>query len=279
MCRLFGFRTSVVSRAHRSLVAADNALAEQARQHPHGWGIGYFQAGEAYLVKSDHPAADCSSFRRAADRLASNALIAHVRRATVGGVDTFNTHPFRNGRWLFAHNGTIHGFAGFEDAVAAATPAGLRSRRLGSTDSEALFLLLLGELQARGVDPEGGEAPPVADVAAAVAATLARVRGWAAAAGAEPPIVNFLMSNGREFFAHRSGRELWFATQKHFCRDAETCAEVHKPCLLPERPEGRVNHLLVASERIGDEDRWEEVPEGTLMALDEGFVLTRHPTG
>lgn len=278
MCRLFGFRTSVVSRAHRSLVAADNALAEQARLHPHGWGIGYFQGGQAYLVKSDHPAADCSSFRRAADRLASDALIAHVRRATVGSVDTFNTHPFRSGRWLFAHNGTVAGFEQLEERLRAGVAPALWQRRLGTTDSEAVFLRLLSELAAEGGDAEGAAPSAPVQVAAAVRRVLHELRDQAAAVGAERPIVNFLMTDGRAFYAHRSGRELWLSTQKFFCRDADTCAEPQKPCLLAERPPGRVNHLLVASERIGDEDRWEEVPEDTLVALADTFHLSHHAT-
>jgi predicted glutamine amidotransferase len=42
---------------------------------------------------------------------------------------------------------------------------------------------------------------------------------------------------------------------------------------LRERPHDRVNHLLVASERIGDEDTWEEVPEGAVVTLGEDFRL------
>lgn len=278
MCRLFGFRSAVLSRAHRSLIAAENALADQARAHPNGWGIGYFQAGEAYVVKSEAAAADSSAFRRAADRLASNALIAHVRRATVGEVGPLNTHPFRNGRWLFAHNGTLHGFELIEPMLLAATPEALRSRRLGGTDTEAFFCYLLGILAEQGIDPEGHGPVSAAAVGRAVRQAMAEVNRWAGHVGAERPVVNFLLTNGHAFFAHRHGRELYFATQKHFCRDAETCQEPNKPCLLAERPHDRVNHLLVASERIGDEDIWEEVPEDTLLALGDDFRFERFST-
>jgi hypothetical protein len=44
--------------------------------------------------------------------------------------------------------------------------------------------------------------------------------------------------------------------------------------MRPTRADDRVNHLLVASERIGDEDRWEEVPEGGMVVLSEDFRLT-----
>ena len=278
MCRLFGFRSAVPSRAHRSLVQAQNALADQAREHPHGWGIGWFAGGDAYVVKSHAAAADCGTFREAAERLSSNTLVAHVRKATQGGVSGWNTHPFRNGRWLFAHNGNIYGFAGMAERMRAATPEALRPRRLGETDSEAFFFFLLGKMEALGVDAAGAAPTPPEAVAAAASAARAAVRAWAEEQGADPPIVNFLLTNGEDFFAHRCGRELFFSTQKFMCRDALTCAEPEKPCLLAVRPHDRVNHLLVTSEQIGDEDRWEEVPERTLLALGADFRLRSFST-
>lgn len=278
MCRLFGFRSAVPSRAHRSLVQAQNALADQAREHPHGWGIGWFAGGDAYVVKSHAAAADCGTFREAAERLSSNALVAHVRKATQGGVSGWNTHPFRNGRWLFAHNGNIYGFEGMAERMREATPPALRPRRLGETDSEAFFFFLLGRMEARGVDVSGATPAPAEAVASAASAALSEVRAWAEEQGAEPPIVNFLLTNGEDFFAHRCGRELFFSTQKFMCRDALTCAEPEKPCLLAVRPHDRVNHLLVTSEQIGEEDRWEEVPERTLLALGADFRLRSFAT-
>lgn len=263
----------MVSRAHRSLIAAHNSVAEQAREHPHGWGIGYFQSGDAYVIKSETAAAECESFRRAADQLASHTLVAHVRRATVGEVGPLNTHPFRNGRWIFAHNGTVFDFDRIEGRMREATPADLLSRRLGSTDTELLFFFLLGRLADAGIDPEGRSPTMIEPLAGAIVSAMESLHRWSAESGAQRPVVNFLLTNGRAFVAHRDGRELYFATQKSRCRDSETCAEREKPCLLDARPHERVNHLLVASERIGDEDRWEEVPDRAIVALAEDFRL------
>jgi predicted glutamine amidotransferase len=47
VCRLFGFRSSVPSQPHRSLMDAENALAAQSLRHPDGWGIGWFADGDA----------------------------------------------------------------------------------------------------------------------------------------------------------------------------------------------------------------------------------------
>jgi len=51
-------------------------------------------------------------------------------------------------------------------------------------------------------------------------------------------------------------------------------------CLLPQRPEKPVNHLLVASEPIGQENLWEPIVDGSTVVLDEHFQLRRwepHP--
>ena len=110
MCRLFGFRSNVESRAHRSLVVAENAMANQASYHSDGWGIGYFIDEDPYLFRTSKGAAQDDSFRRFSEGLRSNTLLVHIRKATVGAIDPINSHPFRYGSWIFAHNGTIFAF-------------------------------------------------------------------------------------------------------------------------------------------------------------------------
>ena len=87
------------------------------------------------------------------------------------------------------------------------------------------------------------------------------------------PIVNFILTNGDVFIAMRAGLELYFATQKNRCGDFETCAEPRKVCMKPVRPDKRVNHLIVSSERIGREDIWEELPQGHVVSLSKGFEV------
>jgi predicted glutamine amidotransferase len=281
MCRLFGFRSSVLSRAHRSLVEAQNALRHQAREHRDGWGIGYFHGRDAFVLKSEAGAAADDSFARASERLASHTFVVHVRRATVGAVNANNVHPFRCGRWVFAHNGTVFGFDRVGPRLREQTPDHLRSRVLGTTDTETLFHWLLGHVERAGLDPTGHDAADPARLGAALAAAVIALRALAVDEGAERPVANFILTNGSVFVANRHGRELFLATQKFHCRDADTCA-AEKICLQEARPShvaggARVNHLIVASEQIGDEDRWEEVPDGELLVLSPDFRLTRGP--
>lgn len=279
MCRLFGFRSAVPGRAHRSLLDAENAVAEQSRVHADGWGIGWYVDDDAYVVKAATAAHECPRFRRAGEGLSSHTMIVHVRRATVGVVDPANAHPFRYGRWLFAHNGTLFGF---DEALRAwmidQIDEGFRPLILGDTDSEHLFYFLLSALADNGVERSGRRPSEAARVGAVVRAALLSVDAQARALGLERPITNVLLTDGRCFVAHRAGMPLHLSTQKHFCPDFSACAEPSKVCMLARRPADRpVNHLLVASETIGQENVWEELIDGTTVTLDERFHLATTP--
>ncbi len=275
MCRLFGFRSSVESSAHRSLVAAENAMVNQAADNPHGWGIGYFVGRDAYILKSDDAAHTSERFRLASSRLRSQTFVVHVRRATVGGTDYLNSHPFRFGRWVFAHNGTVFDFERLHEWMMSHIPERRRALILGTTDSEHTFHYLLSALEAEGFDAYGHQPLVEVDRAAQVLhAAVDRIYEKALEVQAsDHPIVNFILTDGEAMFAQRAGKELYFATQKHSCSDFGTCAEPNKFCMLAARPEAPVNHLIVSSERIGDEDRWEAIEQGHMVYLSRDFRI------
>ena len=56
MCRIFGFRSVIQSAAHRSLVAADNALGDQSSEHPDGWGVAYYVDDAPHVTRSPNTA-------------------------------------------------------------------------------------------------------------------------------------------------------------------------------------------------------------------------------
>ncbi|MFK7930693.1 MAG: class II glutamine amidotransferase [Myxococcota bacterium] len=275
MCRLFGFRSAVPSRAHKSLVAAQNALVRQASDHADGWGLGWFHGDEAYVVKTAKAALDCDRFRRVSEGLTSHTFLAHLRRATVGELDHINAHPFRSGRWLFAHNGTVIGLdQGLGQWLLQRVDPQMRPLIMGDTDSELLFFAVLTRLHALGGDPTGRAASDPGLAARAVRDVTLALDAEASRRGFERPLLNVVLTDGRVLLAHKAGMPLQLSTQKHHCADAPTCPAV-KVCLMARRPEGEpVNHLIVASEAIGlDENVWEDVEDGTTVVLGEDFRL------
>lgn len=290
MCRLFGFRSNVPSRAHRSLIEAENAVAHQAQRHQDGWGIGYFLGQDAYVHRSEAGAAGDARFQQISQRLRSHTFVVHVRNATVGSIDAFNSHPFRHGAWMFAHNGSLFGFEQLQPRLLADTDPDLRDLIFGATDSEHLFYALLSALRRAGLPVDGRGPVDVSRAAATLRQVLGQLFAAAADLGLEPPKANFILTNGEVFFAQRAGMELYLATQKLSCVDLQTCQETSKRCMRPSplpslaalslRPGSRsrrCNHLLVASEPVSGEDVWEEVPEGWLLSLDPGLRLRLHP--
>jgi len=277
MCRLFGFRSRVQSRAHRSLVEAENSIVKQAALHPDGWGIGYFVGRDAYILKSEAGAHDSERFRLASSRLQSQSMVVHVRRATHGHTDHLNSHPFRFGRWVFAHNGTLWQFPKYKDWMLSQVAAKFQPLILGQTDSEHLFHYLLCRLEAAGVDRAGHDQIDEERVVEVVQKAMSDLYIHVSSLGIRPPIINFILTNGDLFFSQRAGKSLYFATQKKSCADYNICPEPNKVCMELQRTGPSVTHLLIASEKIGEEDRWEELVEGGMVCLTPSFGLKFFP--
>ena len=84
MCRLFGFRSVIPSRVHRSLLAAENALGVQSNDHPDGWGVAFYVDGAPHVTRSPLTALGDSLFHRLSGVVSSQTVLAHVRKATQG---------------------------------------------------------------------------------------------------------------------------------------------------------------------------------------------------
>jgi glutamine amidotransferase len=158
-------------------------------------------------------------------------MISHVRTRTVGTISVENTHPFRRGRWVFAHNGHIHQ----RDGLRAKTSANRLAEMNGHTDSELFFAYLLTELDAAGV----GDAPASRETDAVLRHATRRACADSAFGSA-----NFLLSDGTAMYAHRFGRTLF---------------------VLERGP--RRHAVLVASEAMTDE-RWMAVEDQALLRID-----------
>jgi glutamine amidotransferase len=268
MCRLFGFRSGVERGAHHSLVEAENALLIQSQSHPDGWGLGYYEDGQARVHKGTEPAFRDQAFATLSRSLTSQTVIAHVRQATVGPVSDVNTHPFTWQNWIFAHNGTVFGFSQLRPYFLEEIPAHLRALIRGTTDSEHCFFLFLGELE-HLCDLDR---PDTTSVEEALTNTLQKVASWCRLVGIrQAPCMNFLISNGTLFIASRLGRDLHYSTRGFSCAPLSSCSD--DPWSMLSLPGRVVSHLLVASERTSAEDAWEEVPNNSILLVDEGMRL------
>jgi glutamine amidotransferase len=272
MCRLFGFRSVIQSQVHRSLVEADNALWNLSERHPDGWGVAYYVDGTPHLTRSALTALRDRVFQRVSGVVASETVVAHVRKATQGTISVLNCHPFQHGRWVFAHNGDIPTFSEHRSELVASVDIRLRRFIFGDTDSEVFFFLVLTELlRVRPLSQ-----PFSADeVALALRNTTAQIRAicdGSAADRGKRALLTCLLTDGSVMVGAQGGKELFASTHKSRCPERDTCSSYGSSCEAPS-VDGYVNHLVFASEPLGGHNVFEPLAEGDVLAVDGDMRL------
>ncbi|KYF79497.1 class II glutamine amidotransferase [Sorangium cellulosum] len=194
MARLVGFIGNRPDLGARAIELEDRALVVRRREGViPGWGVGFYQGGEILLKRrpiDDRPEISLVDMTR---DVRADILVAHVRAATVGSLRTENTHPFRYRQWLFAHTGTVEGFARLRSQLSDSLPQFLQRDVRGETDSEILFHLFLSFLH----DSNQLDRPTVdaASARAALRSSIALVDRLCAEEGAGPSAMNIVVTN------------------------------------------------------------------------------------
>jgi len=277
VCRLYGFRANEPTKVECSLIHAQNALLLQSRsdmmgrEHADGWGLASYANGDLHVEHRDTAAFADVQFSTAVERIYAKTVIAHVRKATVGGTSAFNTHPFRYGRWTFAHNGTVSGFEQLKEQMARETAPRLQGFRRGTTDSEQTFLWILTRMERDGLDPDGGttDAAALADTLGKAVRTL---HDRSEKLGSkETPRLNFLLTNGQVMVASRWNHTL-HRLERDGVHDCEICGIPH----VEHDAKRRYRAVAIASEPITHE-AWHEMDNGTIVSVDEDLKVAVYP--
>jgi glutamine amidotransferase len=264
MCRLFGFRSVIQSQVHRSLVQADNALCGLSEQHPDGWGVAYYVDGTPHLMRSANTALSDRVFQRVSGIVASETVLAHVRKATQGSLSVLNCHPFQHGRWVFAHNGDIPSFAEQRTYLLSQVSPRLSRYILGETDSEVLFFLVLTQLLRYGsLDSQFS----ITDVSAALSRAIRQVRDACDPGAPQPSLLTCILTDGATMIAHHGGKELHYSTYKTRCADRQICKSLKPACEAPSE-DGFVNHLIFSSQPLSGENVWHAMEDGDIVGVD-----------
>ncbi len=236
MCRIFAVRSS----APVSVRSAFDGLRKLAAEHRDGWGVATFP-DNAQIETRITSAESCERFD-ALGNLTTQAMLVHIRLASVGTVHERNTHPFSAGRWVFMHNGTLKNFERARARIEAEISPAIRAELRGETDSERCFALFRTYLENR----QGFE-----DVIAALSRTFRTAEaicddhheGTRSA-------MNFVVSDGTRVFATRRDRPL-LATW-------------------------RADLAAIASAELLPGTSWREVDNESMVTIDEGLNVRTH---
>ncbi len=226
------------SLIHQSLHAEETKTGTNGD----GFGVGWYgDRPEPGQYREVRPAWADENLLSIARQVRSHLFFAHVRAATGTATTRANCHPFAHGRHLFMHNGQIGGYALIRRKLESLIPDAFYDSRVGTTDSEALFLLTLARI-ADGFSP--GEA-----LASALGDALALMR----AAGIREPLrCAAALADGETIHAVR-----WSSDAK-------------PPTLyLCDRGDS----VVVASEPVDSaRDCWQALPCNTLVSVKAGAV-------
>jgi glutamine amidotransferase len=225
-----------------------------------GFGLGWYGAGDGPGVyRSVAPAWGDANLRELAAHLESPLFLAHVRAAIGSPVQQTNCHPFRQGRWLFVHNGYLAGFHELRrDLMLAVDPARFADVE-GSTDTEVVFHLAL---------TMGLEEDPIGALERTVG-TIEDVAERHGVAGAVQ--ATFGVSDGTCLWAVR------YATEGPARSLFASCDVDAIRSLYPDNPRFRrltVDDRLIVSEPFSDlPGVWQEIPPSTAVSVRRGGEL------
>jgi predicted glutamine amidotransferase len=106
-----------------------------------GFGIGWYGQSTdiPFRYRCVHPAWSDRNLREAARAVRAPLFVAHIRAATDTPAQETNCHPFRYGRWLFAHNGLLRSYPAVRRELMMMVDPDLFPSIEGSTDSEVMF--------------------------------------------------------------------------------------------------------------------------------------------
>jgi predicted glutamine amidotransferase len=239
MCRIFAVRSS----RPISVRPAFDGLRQLAAEHKDGWGVAIFQPEGPVLEHRVESAEKCERF----DTLGAQpvqSMAVHIRLASVGTVHQRNNHPFVAKPWVFMHNGTLKHFEAVRARFEAEIAPRFRAELKGETDSERCFALFRTYLEDR-IDFDG------------IATALTRMFRTAEAicddaSEGKRSAMNFLVTDGTRFFCTRRDRSLFVASS---------------PTLA----------AISSTELPIDAAQWREVPQDTLVTIDEELALKLTP--
>ena len=222
-----------------------------------GFGVGWYGVGdEPAVFKSVEPAWNDRNLREFANHIRSGLVFAHIRASTGTPVQQTNCHPFRYGRWLWMHNGSIARFHDVKRELVLSIDPSLYPDLEGSTDSETFFFLAL----TMGLEDD----PP-----GAVEQAVGLIEHVGRSHGIEHPIQMTVATTdgqsvwGFRYSSERKSRSLFFSTR------VDTLREQHPEVAILQQLSDETR--IVVSEPLGSlAGAWNEVPESSYGIVQEG---------
>ncbi len=257
MCRLFGLYANMpVNVVFSFFETPVSSLEELSYDNPSGWGVAWLDDRGWHIYKEPTPLYSSRNARRVIEKLVKGKIVvSHVRLASVGNARIENTHPWLYRGWVFAHNGTVYD----REKLLQLLRDGYRDLE-GDTDSEALFHLLVQEVEEVG--------DPVEAVKIMVDKLVSNGVGFSS--------LNFIASDGVRLYALRyavTGLDyytLYYVRRPVEDLELKGISKTTRQLIRMKLTRGE-KAVLVASEPMSDEPYWNPVPNRYLLVIHPGL--------
>jgi len=253
MCRWIAYRGETVALEHYVTAPAHSLIEQSMRAvealsgiNGDGFGLGWYAGHEEPgLYREVRPAWSDENLRHLCRHIRSHLFFAHVRASTGTATTRPNCHPFAHGRWMFMHNGQFGDWSLIRRQAEALIPDAFYRSRVGTTDSEAIFLAILGA---------GADEDPVDATVRTVAAVTDMVR----ASGTKDPVrFTAALTDGHDLYAFRYASNDT-ANTLYYRQDADNVVVVSEP---------------LDNDRAG----WRAVPPGHMIVARDGRAVIPEP--
>lgn len=238
----------IVSQPGHSLIHQSHCATQcHSAINADGFGLAWYgERPEPGLYRDVMPAWSDPNLRSLTAQVRSGLFLAHVRASTGTATSRNNCHPFAVGRWSFMHNGQFGGYDAFRRDAEMMIRDEHYPQRKGATDSEALFLVALGE----GLD---------ADPKGAMERATARLERLSRERGAAPHVrLTCAFSDGQRLYAIRYATDDFAPTLYHRWSDT------------------RGGRAVVSEPLETGECGWDELPQGSFCVF-EGEAMHIEP--
>src|SRR3954467_3966908 len=222
-----------------------------------GFGIGWYGDSPTPAgYKSTPPAWNDRDLQEISGQIRTPLLFAHIRASSGTPVQRTNCHPFRYGRWLWMHNGSLARFQEVKHDLVLAVDSSLYPAIEGSTDTEILFFLAL----TFGLADD----PP-----AAVARAVGFVEDAGRRRGVEYPVhMTVATSDGESIWVFRYSSEK-STSSLYYSSDVSQVRRLSPE--LDALEQLGADTLFIVSEPLRDlPGAWHEVPEGSWALVRRG---------
>lgn len=269
MCRLLAYTGPPVvldellyKPEHSIIKQSYHAVEMDEPLNGDGFGIGWYNREvdpDPAVFSSVQPAWNNQNLQYMAPKLTSDCVFAHVRAASVGGVNPQNCHPFHHRNFLMMHNGGVDHFRQIRRPLLARLSDPQFHAIGGQTDSEHIFALFLEQLAGREAEQS------LQAYIDALRSTVDIIMELKAGEGLDADArLNLLVTDGQRIAGSRlamGSREpltLYYATG-----DRYECENNRYSLREQADSNGEEKAVLLASERLNEHTQeWKTVPDG-----------------